>query len=92
MHVLLMNVLVIHSLINSYMHQQHTELIVYFTLLFFYNIWNLSFKCSEFQAFSGHCLKCTVTGVYHSVSGHGKSGDISIAVKLIRKGLQSKNI
>ena len=31
-------------------------------------------KCSEFQAVSGHCLKCTVTGVHHNdfVSGHGK--------------------
>ena len=47
-------------------------------------------KCSEFQAFTGHCLKCTVTGVHHYVSGHGQSGDTSIVVKLIRKGLQSK--
>ena len=48
-------------------------------------------RCSEFQAFPGHGLKCTVSGVHQFVSEHEKNGDTSIAVKLIGEGLQSKN-
>ena len=49
-------------------------------------------RCYKFQAFPGLNLKCTVTGVHEFVSGHEKSGDTNIAVKLIGEGLQSKNI
>lgn len=48
-------------------------------------------KCSEFQAFPGHGLKCTVTGVHQFVSGYEKSGDTSIVVRSMGEGLQSKN-
>ena len=48
-------------------------------------------KCSEFQAFPGHGLKCCVTGVSQFVIGHDKSGDTSITVKLLGEGLQSKD-